>query len=106
MGKTIECLIAEVPGGVCVYLNGYRIAGSKPWGGGRVIHRFGIDVDDVRAALPKPRKPRPKKPKVLGEAQEWRLLHEYIRRYWRLPEAQRRRECRKWGITPTPRTKK
>jgi hypothetical protein len=33
--------------------HGERIAGPKPWGGGKTIHRFAVDPDRVRAALPK-----------------------------------------------------
>ena len=30
---------------------GYRLAGPKPWGGGRVIHRFEVDPDELRREL-------------------------------------------------------
>lgn len=44
----------EVVRGVCglsVYLNGHRIAGEKPWGGGDVLRRWLIDEKDVGTAM-------------------------------------------------------
>jgi len=26
---------------------GYRLAGPKPWGGGRTIHRFVVNIDEL-----------------------------------------------------------
>jgi hypothetical protein len=37
--------------GHSVYLNGYRIAGPKPWGGGTTVKEFEIEEADVRTAL-------------------------------------------------------
>lgn len=34
-----------------LYVNDTRVAGEKPWGGGRVEHAWRVDPDDVRAAL-------------------------------------------------------
>lgn len=31
--------------------SGYRIAGPKPWGGGRTIHRFTVKADELRKQL-------------------------------------------------------
>jgi hypothetical protein len=36
--------------GPSLYANDYRIAGPKPWGGGKVIHRFEVSDDDLRGA--------------------------------------------------------
>lgn len=36
----------------CVYLNDYRIAGGKPWGGGTTAKRWNVTVDDIAAAIP------------------------------------------------------
>lgn len=30
---------------------GYRLAGPKPWGGGRTIHRFQVCVDELQREL-------------------------------------------------------
>lgn len=35
-------------GHVAVYLDDLRIAGQKPWGGGKTIHSWQIDLGDKR----------------------------------------------------------
>lgn len=40
--------------GLCVYLNGYRIAGDKPWGGGQIVGRWEIPEVDVDTAMRQP----------------------------------------------------
>ena len=42
--------IVEGPEGLCVTLNDYRIAGPKPWGGGKVIKSFTVANDDLERA--------------------------------------------------------
>lgn len=38
--------------GLAIYLNGYRIAGDKPWGGGTVVERWkAVGDEDLRKAL-------------------------------------------------------
>lgn len=37
--------------GRSVYLNDFRIAGNKPWGGGRVENTFRVKIDDLARAL-------------------------------------------------------
>jgi hypothetical protein len=37
--------------GLSVYLNGYRVAGEKPWGGGEVLRCWLIDEKDVETAM-------------------------------------------------------
>lgn len=37
--------------GTAVYLNGYRIIGPKPWGGGPVVHRWEVRRADIREAM-------------------------------------------------------
>jgi hypothetical protein len=49
--------LLEVVQGVCglaVYLNGYRIIGEKPWGGGPVLHRWQFSNEDLNTALAQP----------------------------------------------------
>ena len=44
----------EIGEGVCglnVYLNGYRIVGEKPWGGGRVLKRVLVSEEDIKTAM-------------------------------------------------------
>lgn len=37
--------------GNSLYLNDYRIAGPKPWGGGQVLKTWDVDPADIRKAL-------------------------------------------------------
>lgn len=44
--------IVEGPGKYkSVYLNGYRIAGIKPWGGGKTILNFDVKEEDIMKAM-------------------------------------------------------
>jgi len=49
--KTIELCIIRGVEGDCVVLNDYRIAGSKPWGGGEVVKSWQIDIGLIKEAL-------------------------------------------------------
>lgn len=31
--------------------SGYRISGPKPWGGGRTLHQFRVNADELRKQL-------------------------------------------------------
>lgn len=42
------CAGAEGP---CIILNGRRIAGPKPWGGGRIVNRFRTTIGDIKEAI-------------------------------------------------------
>ena len=37
--------------GYSIYINNYRIAGNKPWGGGKVICEFKIDKQNILERL-------------------------------------------------------
>lgn len=37
--------------GTGIYLNSIRIAGPKPWGGGKIVHRCTVSDDDIQRAL-------------------------------------------------------
>lgn len=37
--------------GNSIYLNDFRIAGPKPWGGGKVLKSWEIDKEDVLRAI-------------------------------------------------------
>lgn len=39
--------------GKCLYINDYRVAGPKPWGGGTAIASFEIDNEKLKKALSK-----------------------------------------------------
>lgn len=61
MSMTYKLTIVEWEGSVrCVYLNDYRIAGSKPWGGGKTLREWTITLDDLRNAIPELQEPRHK----------------------------------------------
>lgn len=49
--KTYKLAIVEANGAVSVYLNDYRIAGGKPFGGGQVLHNFNCRMKDIYAAI-------------------------------------------------------
>lgn len=41
----------QLGSGLCLYLNGYRIAGNKPWGGGTTVREFKVSEEDLSTAL-------------------------------------------------------
>lgn len=49
---TIKHVVELVQGvaGPCVYLNGFRIVGDKPWGGGTILKRWALTDKDLREA--------------------------------------------------------
>jgi len=44
--KTTVTVISGVEG-YSVYINNYRIAGNKPWGGGKVVCEFKVDKQTI-----------------------------------------------------------
>jgi hypothetical protein len=53
--KTVRHVVSLVSGveGLSIYLNNYRIAGPKPWGGGKILHEFTATSKDIELALGK-----------------------------------------------------
>ena len=51
MSKDIELIVSSGVSGPCVYLNDFRIAGPKPWGGGRTLYSFKVSVQEIEAVL-------------------------------------------------------
>ena len=49
--ESLDILVVDGVEGPSVYLNDYRIAGPKPWGGGKVLFRFSTTVHDLERAL-------------------------------------------------------
>lgn len=53
-GKVLVEVVAG-GGGVCLVVggdnSGTRVAGPKPWGGGRTVHRFKCDAADLLNAV-------------------------------------------------------
>ena len=46
--------VVEGVAGVAIYINAYRIAGPKPWGGGIIRYSFKADRKDIERALSNP----------------------------------------------------
>lgn len=42
--------VVEGATGLALYINDYRVAGPKPWGGGNIVHTFAITDEDLAAA--------------------------------------------------------
>ena len=55
MSQDLELLVVSGPEGNSVYLNGLRIAGPKPWGGGQTLHTFRASEKDIKKALKMPK---------------------------------------------------
>lgn len=49
--RKIEVYIVSGVEGPSVYINNYRICGNKPWGGGKVIHKFSTGIKEINIAL-------------------------------------------------------
>jgi hypothetical protein len=50
----MEIVQIEVVSGVegpSLYLDQYRFAGNKPWGGGKIIHSWKVTAKDLRESL-------------------------------------------------------
>ena len=45
----IDCVRGEA--GDALYINEYRVAGVKPWGGGRVLMSWMVDKKEIMTAL-------------------------------------------------------
>lgn len=45
------CTLVAGVEGMALYINGYRVAGPKPWGGGVVRNEFTFDDGDLSAAM-------------------------------------------------------
>ncbi len=52
--KDVEVTIEVCQGveGPSIYVNGYRLAGPKPWGGGPITLRLTCSLDDILSAIP------------------------------------------------------
>ena len=48
---TVEIEVVSGVEGPSIYINSYRVAGNKPWGGGTCIHKWKADVEDIKKAL-------------------------------------------------------
>lgn len=69
--QSYKLKIARWEGSIrCVYLNDYRVAGGKPWGGCTFVATFNVTAKDLREALPELRREH--------EALEWIANHDNI----------------------------
>jgi hypothetical protein len=50
--KSSELYLVGVVEGKSVYLNDCRIAGNKPWGGGKVISSWKVNSKEIADQLP------------------------------------------------------
>ena len=51
MTREIEALVVRGAEGMALYIDGKRVAGPKPWGGGSTIYTFKADRDAILTAL-------------------------------------------------------
>ena len=49
--STVKLEICSGVEGPSAYINDYRCAGSKPWGGGRITHTFKLSLADLATAV-------------------------------------------------------
>lgn len=49
--KEYELILSEGVEGPSVYLNDFRIAGPKPWGGGKTLARWTVSKADLLKAI-------------------------------------------------------
>ncbi|MFA5133068.1 MAG: hypothetical protein WC444_07115 [Candidatus Paceibacterota bacterium] len=50
--KEYEIAIVSGVEGKCISLNNYRLAGNKPWGGGKVEKSWNVTLKDLLGAIP------------------------------------------------------
>lgn len=48
-----DVAVVQGPAGLAVYVNGCRVLGDKPWGGGRVLVQERVGRAEMRRALSK-----------------------------------------------------
>ena len=49
--KMVEITIVKGVVGLCVVVNGVRVAGPKAWGGGKLLYNWKVRRSDLLAAL-------------------------------------------------------
>lgn len=49
--STVKLEICSGVEGPSAYVNDYRCAGPKPWGGGTILHKFNLRLDDLAVAV-------------------------------------------------------
>lgn len=51
MTDIVKIAVCKGVEGPSVYINDYRVAGNKPWGGGKTIHSFKAEKSNIFHAL-------------------------------------------------------
>lgn len=51
MNEKVKITVISGVEGYSIYINNHRIAGNKPWGGGKVVCEFSVDKDKIFAQL-------------------------------------------------------
>lgn len=46
----VQIEILESAMGTGLYINGYRVAGPSPLGGGRIVKQWNVDAEEIRRA--------------------------------------------------------
>ncbi len=49
--KSINIQVVKGVEGICLYVTGVRMAGPKPWGGGKVLHSFDVNATELMDRL-------------------------------------------------------
>jgi hypothetical protein len=50
--QEIEIEVISGVEGPCISIDCFRVAGPKPWGGGKVIHKWTATIEDILDAIP------------------------------------------------------
>ena len=51
MKKTVEVVLSRGVEGLCIYVNDHRICGPKPWGGGKTVKRWTVEIDEIKESI-------------------------------------------------------
>lgn len=49
--KVVKVNVVSGPRDFALYINGYRVAGGKPWGGGVIVQEWTVNLADLEKAL-------------------------------------------------------
>lgn len=49
--RAIEIVVLSGVEGPSIYIDNYRVAGPKPWGGGEITHEWKADKEDILRAI-------------------------------------------------------
>lgn len=49
--RTVRVELVSGVEGLCIYLNGFRIVGPKPWGGGQTMKEWTVTEAEINEAM-------------------------------------------------------